>query len=155
MKLTPQDQALAERMAPGVLSRDGFLGRDHRPVSEIVATDATAVEALGVTHAEIAAALAEARDTAIEAFGAPAEVRGLKATCIEARGRIVCPWGGCGGFDKGEIVLTGPDGETLAFTPLSVHLIARHGFYQGRGSRYRIEPGKACRMLGLGGEKGG
>ena len=31
MKQTPQEQAVTARMAPGVLSREGFLGEDRRP----------------------------------------------------------------------------------------------------------------------------
>ena len=55
-------------------------------------------------------------------------------------GRIPCPFGD-GSFQKGEITLTHtPTGETLHFTPLTVHLIAVHGFYEGRSSPYRIEP---------------
>ena len=68
-----------------------------------------------------------------------------------ALGRIPSPWPGEGVFPKGEVELSDRrSGHTVRYTPLSVHLIEAHGFYEGRGSRYRLEPSEICRMLGLG-----
>nr|HPQ81909.1 hypothetical protein [bacterium] len=50
-----------------------------------------------------------------------------------------CPWGD-GSFPKGAVELTLADGSPLQFTALGIHLIAAHGFYQGHGSAYRLEP---------------
>jgi hypothetical protein len=39
------------------------------------------------------------------------------------------------------IVVKDPDGnDLLTYTPLDAHLIAAHGFFEGKGSPYRIEP---------------
>ncbi|NQT54365.1 hypothetical protein HQ576_20070, partial [bacterium] len=49
---------------------------------------------------------------------------------------------------KGDVELTTPDGATLRFTALSIHLIRAHGFYQGRGAPYRLEPTQLAELLG-------
>lgn len=156
MKLSPAENTIVERMASGVLCREGFLCGDHRSLPEILATDAAAVEALGLTHELVAERLGALLDVAMEGMGAPVEVfcgGGLSVRYQEAMGRIGCPWGGCGVFAKGEVELMAPDGRLLVrFTPLSVHLIGHHGFYQGRGSRYRIEPAALPEMVGRGPE---
>ena len=65
-------------------------------------------------------------------------------------GRIICPWPHCGLAPKGEVLLTDSrSAKTILFSPLSVHLIAEHGFYQGRGSRYRIEPADLVDILDI------
>ena len=68
----------------------------------------------------------------------------------EAMGRIPCPWGGCGVFAKGEAELRDATaGRVMRFTPLSVHLLGEHSFFQGRGGRYRLEPALLAEALGL------
>ena len=153
MKQSPQEQRLTRRMAPGALCREGFLGDDARPLGEIIDADRSTVEGLGVTHEQIAAKLASVLRQAAAALGRPVRVSDdLAAVWHEAMGKIPSPFGD-GVFAKGEVELADArTGRTLCFTPLSVHLIARHGFYQGRGGRYRIEPADACRIFGLGGE---
>ena len=153
MKLSPRDQRLMERLAAGALCRDGFLGDDQRLPDEIIRADDAAVEAMGVTHEQIADALERICKRAAEAGGAPVHpAEGLTAVFHEAMGRIPCPWGGHGVFAKGEVEVTDePQARTLRFTPLSIHLIREHGFYQGRGSRYRIEPTEAAELVERGG----
>ena len=152
MKQGPCDKEIVERMAAGVLCRDGFLGEDSRPLNEILDADNAAVERLGVSHRALAGRLAEALLSATSAMGAPVEIgEDLQAAYREAMGRIPCPWGSCVCLPKGEVELTDrAGGETIRFSPLSVHLIGEHGFYQGRGSRYRLDPETLCRILKLG-----
>lgn len=41
----------------------------------------------------------------------------------------------------------------MHFTPLDAHLIAEHGFFEGKGSPYRIEPKELISLYRLcGGE---
>ena len=151
MKQDPHDREIADRLASGVLSREGFLGTDPRPLGEILDADRSAVEALGASHERIAAAMKRAADEAMHAQGVPVEVStGVQAVYREAMGQIPCPWGGGQRFPKGQIDLTDArTGETLSFSPLSVHLVGAHGFYEGRGALYRIEPEALCRLLGV------
>ena len=156
MKQSPSERRILENMAAGVLSRDGFLGSDGRPVAEILDADNAAVTELGVTHEDIARRLEQILRTATDALGRPVSVGpGQTAVYREAMGRIPCPWGGCGVVPKGEVELTDErDRHVLRFTPLSVHLIRAHGFYQGRGSRYRLSPRDLVQRLDMrGGDK--
>ena len=160
MKKSPEEQRIIERMLPGVFCRDGFLGSDRRSLGEILDADNSKVIGLGVTHKQIAAVLEGVLDRSVAACGGPADVAdGIVAEFHEAMGRIPCPFGD-GVYHKGEVVLT--DRSTgrstnismatnieCHFTPLSVHMIAEHGFYQGVGSAYRIEPDVICRLLGI------
>ena len=151
MKRTEQERMILERMAPGVLCAEGFLGDDHRELSEIIAADAATVESLGLTHEQIAAKLAAALEAAIADLGRPVELLDhLTAAWHEGMGRIPSPWPGDGVFPKGELELTDHrSGKTIRITPLSIHLIAAHGFYQGRGAPYRLEPAELAAMFDL------
>ncbi len=151
MKRTPQMQQVVDRMAPGAVCREGFLGGDARSLEEILDADDAAVAALGLTHERIAQRLSEVYRAAVDGLGTPVEVApGVTAAWREAMGRIPSPWPGEGTFAKGEVeVADAATAERLRFTPLGIHLIRRHGFYQGRPSRYRLEPETLARVLRL------
>lgn len=156
MKLPPDEQKVMRRMAPGVLCRAGFLGRDRRPLGEILDADRSTVERLGATHEQLADFLRRACEAAMAGLGREVALGGgrLRAVYREAMGYIPSPWSDGRRFAKGEIELTDPaSGRRLIVTPLSVHMIGRYGFYQGRGSRYRIEPEEVFRLFEL--DRGG
>jgi len=147
----PDEDSLIERMAPGVLSRDGFHCADRRQLDAILQADAAAERASALTHEAIGRRLEQILQAAVAALGRPVEVAGALTACYhESMGRIPCPWGECGLFAKGEVELTDTrNNKTVRFTPLSVHMIYRHGFYQGPGSRYRIEPTEIVELLDI------
>jgi hypothetical protein len=150
MKLSPEEQKLLQRMKPGIYSSKGFLGSDTRRPSVIIDTDHSTLEGLGISAEQIAARLREILDQAAGAFGTPVDVgQGATAVFYESMGRIPCPFGD-GVYRKGEVQMTTADGEHFYFTPLSVHMIEKHGFFQGYGSRYRIDPEAIATALGLG-----
>lgn len=151
MKMTPQESERLKRLLPSKFSAEGFLGDDSRSLEEIVAQDLRDLDRLGVTLADLAAALRAALSKARAGLGAGVEVApGAQAEYYESRGRIPSPFKDGGVFEKGEAVVThGPTGGRLSLTDLGVHLIERHAFFQGRGSPYRIEPESAARILGL------
>ena len=154
MKRDPTIRQVVDRMRPGVLCKDGFLGSDRRRLEEIIETDRSTAVGLGTSQEAIAERLQAVYDRARAGLGTPVAIdERLTAVWLEAMGRIPCPWGGCGTFPKGEVELTDAEtGRSLVLTPLSIHQIAAHGFYQGRGARYRLEPELLCRILRLGEE---
>ena len=138
------------RMRPGAVSLRGFLGDDPRNLAEILREDDEAVRALGLTHAQITETLEELTILAASGYGTPRREGCFEVVIEEARGFVRCPFGDPGRFRKGEVRLTNQDtGETLVWTPLIVHMIAAHGFYEGKGSPYRLEPETVKRVLGL------
>lgn len=154
MKRSPDTQRVVDRMKPGVLSLEGFLGADARPLEEILDADASAAARLNATHAELAAALRRVFEKARAGQGTDIPLGGhVRVRYDEQMGRIPCPFGapsagsgshGCGTFQKGEVTLVDAAGRVLRFSALSVHLIAEHGFYGGRDSRYRIDPAEVA-----------
>jgi hypothetical protein len=141
-------QQIDDSMRAGALSLDGFLGSDTRTWDAICRQDHDAVLAAGTTHRDIAAALQRILDRVAGAYGTPIDITPtLRATFHESMGRIACPLG-CGVYPKGEVELVCVTGQQWRFTPLSVHLISEHGFYQGHGSPYRIEPAEIVEVLG-------
>ena len=148
MKQTPQEQKIRERMA--ALSQDGFMGSDVRGLNEVIDEDRSALERMGLTTEQMADALEDVLRLAMPNFGRQVELNHLRATYEEAMGRIPCPWGGHGLYAKGQVELVDTrTGRRVWFTPLSIHLIRAHGFFEGRGSRYRLEPAQLAQMLGL------
>jgi hypothetical protein len=151
MKETPQDKALEARMAASKFSGEGFLGTDHRPVDEIVADDLRTLERIGLPLETLHATLADAFAKARAAFGGEVEIRpGLVALAHESMGRIPSPFQGDGVFEKGDVVLRdSATGEEIVLTQLGLALIEKHAFFQGRGSRYRVDPDRAAALLRL------
>ena len=151
MKETPQDKSLEERLGASKFSGEGFLGTDHRPVDEIIADDRRTLERLGLPKERLLAALRDIFDKARAELGGEVAVRpGVVAAAHESMGRIPSPFRGDGVFEKGDVVVTNSaTGEHVVLTSLGLALIERHSFFQGHGSRYRIDPAHAAALLGL------
>lgn len=147
MKLSPEDKKLMELMAPGALTRDGFLGTDRRSIGEMIDGDRSSVEGLGLTNELLAAKLNEVLQKAMAAMGAPVKIANdLEAVYFESRGRAPCPWGD-GNFEKGHVELKNTrTGRKFLISPVGVHMIATHGFYQGRGCPFHINPNKVAEI---------
>ena len=152
MKQTPELAQAQRRMRPGIISRDGFLGTDWRPLRAIIEEDDSRVGALGLTHAAIAERLRYFTQAARARLGAAAVVDKLyQVRVYEVRGKIHCPWDHPGGYGKCLVYLRRLDtGEDLTWTDLHIHMIEAHGFYEGTGSTYRLSPARLKRVLGLG-----
>ena len=61
---------------------------------------------------------------------------------------LVCPWPHPGVFEKRVTTAERIDtGQTLAWTDLNIHMIEAHGFFEGRGAFFRIEPAEAVQIL--------
>jgi hypothetical protein len=119
------------------------LGSDSRRLGEILTDDQDGVHALGLTHEEVADRLDALGRVARGRLGDSVEVEDrYDVVAYESRGMIPCPWAHPQGlFRKSHFELRDQkNGETLKWTDLSLHLIREHGFYQGRGSPYRLEP---------------
>lgn len=141
MKQNPSEAAIRERMQPGVLSRDGFLGKDNRTIGEIVNEDIAVVLRAGLTLEDLADLLDDIH-RALE--GTQGMRRALYGGTIEARedeamGGIVCPFG-CGHRSHKAIITISMPGRELVVTALHGHMIREHGFFEGKGAVFRLEP---------------
>lgn len=142
-------ETLSTILGPSKFSKDGFLGSDTRPPEEIIKADQEALSGLCIDNKKMATALRGAYVAAERALGNPVEIAtGISAVHHEARGRIPSPFPEDGTFQKGETVVSDKSSNvSFCITPLSINLIEKHGFFQGKGCPYRIEPDVASRVL--------
>ena len=142
MRLDKFQAALVERLQPGVLTQRGFLGHDGRDLARIIEEDDVSVRSLGLTHLGVAARMRYLAAHGKAGFGDPVCPNGRHViTYREAMGGAPCPWGDCPRVPNAVIrVQNEALDREVTFTELSVHLIGAHGFYQGRGSPFRLDP---------------
>jgi hypothetical protein len=138
-------------LGPSKYSSQGYLGNDERKPEEIIKDDLATLERLRVSKNDLVAALRKAYVTAERTLGNPVEISaGITAVHHEARGRIPSPFPEDGALPKGEAVVSDfKSGESITITPLSIVLIEKHDFFQGKGSPFRIDPEVAGRILRL------
>ncbi len=149
MKKTRQLEKIQHNMRPGVITRDGFLGKDTRNLIDILTQDDALVKRLGLTHGKIAQRMIDLRDLGCRGLGDYIPVEPHFDVRVESvRGKLPCPFGDPGLFPKTvTIVKNLATDRTITYTDLSIHTILVHGFYQGKGSLYRLEPRDLMEIL--------
>ena len=125
------------------------MGDDSRSFNEVIYADSSQVSKLGYTMEEIAARMQEITDTAKTGLGNWIKVDDkLQAVADEAKGSLICPWPHPGRYVKRiTTVQRYNSGETIRWSELNIHLIAEHGFFEGRGAAFRIEPVKLINVI--------
>jgi hypothetical protein len=149
MKQSPEMQRLEEILRSSELAAGGFMGNDPRPVTEVIETDAAKLFALDVPVERLVARMKEITDAAQEGLGNWVQLGAdREAKVDEARGLIPCPWPHQERFCKRvtTVRLTRTN-RTVRWSDLSLHMIAAHGFFQGKGSYFRIEPAELVGVL--------
>lgn len=149
MKESPQSNNLEQILRSTKMAAGGFMGGDSRSLAEIIDADAFEVAKLGYTTGRLSARMQEITDAAIRGLGTWVEVDDThQAMVYEARGSIACPWPHLRRFVKRVTTVKHLDsGRTICWTDLNIHLIAEHGFFEGRGSAFRIEPGQLIKVI--------
>lgn len=150
MKQTPKMKKIQEDMAPGAYSADGFLGDDTRNLEDILREDSEKVEAMGLSHRKIASAMREFTEKARLMPGVTVREGDFEITVDDHRGYIPCPFSDNERAIKtNTLLLNRKLGKTAYWSELNIHMIEKHGFYEGRGSRFRTEPEELAKILGL------
>lgn len=154
MKQSPQMTEIQNRMLPGAITLEGFLGPDARTLAEIIDVDDMAVRRLGVAHRQIAARMKEFAKLGGAGLGEFVSVGDNFEVRVDgARGKLPCPFGHPGIFRKTNTTVRNKKlGVELSFSDLQIHMIEHHGFYEGRGSAFRLDPATLCAVLEI--EKG-
>jgi hypothetical protein len=148
---SPSLDEVEKRMATCRPWQPSFLGNDERKLIQILDSDHANVISLGLTDGEIAGRLRDLTFKAREGLGDPvcAESKFL-LKYQDARGKLSCPWGHPGLYPKTHVECKNIEtGEVLVWTDLSIHFIQDHGFYEGKGSPYRLDPKTIKRVLEL------
>jgi hypothetical protein len=148
MKETLQTRKIREDMRPGKLSLPGFLGGESDLMRRLD-EDNEAVKQLNLTHARMAARMRELRDAGAAGLGEFVSLLPHFEVRVDTvRGRIPCPFGERGLYPKTNITVRNlASGREMSFTDLHIHLIGVHGFYEGRGTPFRLEPGDLVAIL--------
>jgi hypothetical protein len=141
MKKNPVEKLIRERLQPGALSSEGFLGHDDRAIADIIAADVAEIEAAGLTVELVGDFLELIHQETDRNWEGEVPMFGGKITAhsIEVMGQISCPFE-CPVHCHKAVVEVHADGRCIKFTPLDAHMIRAHGFFEGKGSAYRIEP---------------
>jgi hypothetical protein len=149
MKQTVQLARIQEKMKPGVITRDGFLGTDGRNLIDMLVDDDEAVKRMNLTHETIAQRMIDLRDAGLRGLGNFISVAPHFEIRVDSvRGKLPCPFGDPGVFQKTNTTVRNLNkGEEITFTDLLIHMIGSHGFYEGKGSPFRVEPARLVSVL--------
>jgi hypothetical protein len=141
MKQTVQLKEIQERMKPGIITRDGFLGTDRRNLIDILQEDDAEVKRKNLTHKLIAERMMQLREAGKRGLGEFISVPPHFEVRVDSvRGKLPCPFKHPGLISKTNIIVRNLDkNREITFTDMHIHMIGEHGFYEGRGSGYRLE----------------
>ena len=154
MKMSPEYKKAQENMRPGVITADGFLGDENRNIVDIIEADEEEFSRLGLDFDEVVAKLRRLMEEGRKGLGEPVTVDGSWiVTTSEARGHLASPFED-GIFRKVNAQIQHapggtPDGKTLLVSDLSLHLMEKNHFLQGRGAPFRLEPEQIKAVLEL------
>lgn len=150
MKQNPKQEQLRENLKASKLAKEGFLGEDTRPLEEIVQEDLEELNAMGLTAQKLAERMEQLTALGLKGHGMAVEAEGYSLEVEEFMGRMPCPFRDGKRLAKRNTVATRlADGAQMSWTDASIHLIGQHGFFQGLGSPYRLEPVALARFLGF------
>ena len=149
MKQSPEIQKLEETLRSSKLVAGGFLDPDPRGVMEIIDADNAEVSILGQSVDRLAARMLQITKAATKGLGTWVDIdEKRRAKVDEAKGFIICPWPHPARFAKRVTTLQRLDLDRQIFwSDLSIHLIAEHGFFEGKGAAFRLEPAELIKMI--------
>jgi len=149
MKETKQEQRIRARLQPGIITLGGFLGKDKRSLTDIITDDDNQLQTLSRTAIEVAERMQYFSDASFNAFDGKVTVEDIYEVETEiTRGKLPCPWSHGGMHRKFTTKLTNTQSNTtVVWTALNIHLIKEHGFFEGKGSSFRLEPATLVKAL--------
>ncbi len=142
MKLNPTDKIIQDKMKAGILTADGFLGNDKRNFRDIIAEDMKIVNTFERSLEEIAIRMQYLMEKSFLSYDSSIIVdKYYEVEYTSYRGVLLSPFPKAGRFGKATIKVTNlKNQKSVVWTPLHVHFIRDYGFFEGKGSKFRIEP---------------
>jgi hypothetical protein len=145
MKMSPEYAKAQANMQPGVITSDGFLGDDRRPIVEIIADDEAKMEQLHLDFDETVERMRHLMEEGRKGLGEPVTVDGKWIVQVfEARGFLASPFED-GIYRKVNAQVSRAEGgresdQKILYSELSIHLMDKYHFLQGHGSSFRLDP---------------
>jgi hypothetical protein len=149
MKQSPELKLIQENMMPGTLSAHGFIGEDSRNLTDILRADAKSLKQTGITQEAMAEKMQELTDFGMRGLGRPMPMdEYFEIEAEDYMGKLPCPFQDNAKVDKRQTRVRRLDtGATMRWTDLNIHMIHEHGFFEGHGSTYRLDPAQLARFL--------
>lgn len=148
MKPTPHENKILPNFLPGKISRDGFLGTDSRHIHDIIDDDKRTLGRLKITQEQIADRLQFFINEGKKAIEGETTVDHYRVKTMWSRGMLACPFGEPRLHHKIVTTVTNTIlGQEIVYSQLNVHMIREHGFFEGKGATFRIEPEAVVRIL--------
>jgi hypothetical protein len=138
---------LEKDMRPKALSNAGFLGSDEKLLDALVADNRYVVEERGLTHQELARHLHAMGTIGIwqqqhKQEGAEFVYHGkrFKVTVQHSRGIQPSPFQDGTKSGSNALVVNLDNSKQVRYGLLVPYMMERYGFYEGKGTPYRLEP---------------
>jgi len=149
MKESPQSKKLEQMLRSSKLVAGGFMGDDFRSLAEIIDADEAELSKLGYTTEQIVSRMKSMTETAKAGLENWVSIDdNHRAIVAEARGFSICPWPHAGRYIKRVTTVERIDsGATARWSDLNIHMIAEHGFFEGKGSTFRVEPAELVAVI--------
>ncbi len=144
---------LEKDMRPGaksaVGSNKGFLGADEKLLDILVSDNKYVVDELKLTHQELAKHLHILGALAIKEKDKEIVYQGrrFKVTSTMSRGIQLSPFMDDTKTNVNAMIHNLENDKKLMFSRLVPHMIERYGFYEGKGTPYRVEPRNIIAVL--------
>jgi hypothetical protein len=143
---------LEQSMRPGRLSSAGFLGKKERLLAVLAADNRYVVDELGLAHQQLARPLlvlgaVAARDAVREPKEVTYQGRRFRIRAKRFNATVTSP------FEDGtetncEATVENVDtGKKLTYSLLVPQMIERYGFYEGQGTRFRLDPRRVVEVF--------
>ena len=135
-------EELEREMRPGAASTQGFLGREEKLLDVLAADNQYVVDQRRLTHPQLARALRALAAAGLKRPGQEFLYHGRRYSVSFRfyRGYQDSPFRDGTKANSEAVVRNLTNGKTLEFSLLVPDMIERYGFYEGRGTPYRVEP---------------
>lgn len=151
MKQSPELMLIQANLMPGSLSAHGFIGEDSRNLTDILRADAKSLKQTGITQQALADKMQELTDFGMRGLGQPMPMDSCFEIVVEDyMGKLPCPFRDNTKVNIRQTRVRRLDtGVIMCWTDLNIHMIREHGFFEGHGSKYRLDPDELVRFLGM------
>jgi hypothetical protein len=140
---------LEKSMRPEESSVAGFLGKDESLLEVLTTDNQYVVDELGLTHQELAKHLHVLAAIGMRQEGKQIIYHGrkFKIRMIYSKGYQDSPFKDDTKTDSEAVIFNLENGKDLRYSLLVPMMIERYGFYEGKGTSYRVDPRKVMDVL--------